>query len=131
MAFQRHVAQFSRVEEEGLSTQGDSSPPARLFSTANGEGESLGLLLVKPRHGFFLWKIHLAMEQIYLPMGGHRPGDFMVACKWESQRQILILILMDVIRFDRTVRAGELVGRGCFFPACTVPQPTLARPRWV
>lgn len=37
---------------------------------------------------------------------------------------------MDVIHFNRTVQAGELVGRGCF-PACTVPQPTLARPKLV
>ena len=85
MPFQRRVAQFSRVEEEGLTTQGDGPPPAWLFATANEEGESPGILLVKPHHGFFLWKIHLAKEQIYLLMGGHRPGDLMVACKWESQ----------------------------------------------
>lgn len=40
------------------------------------------------------------------------------------------VILMDVINFNRTVQAGELVGRGCF-PACTVPQPTPARPKLV
>lgn len=38
------------------------------------------------------------------------------------------VILMDVIHFNRTAWAGELEGRGCFFPACTVSQPTLARP---
>lgn len=42
----------------------------------------------------------------------------------------MLSILMDVIHFNRTVQAGELVGRGCF-PACTVPQPTLARPKLV
>lgn len=44
---------------------------------------------------------------------------------------IVAVILMDVIHFNRTVGAGELVGRGCFFPACTVPLPTLAWPKLV
>lgn len=47
--------------------------------------------------GLFFWKIHfggtqspsLGMEQIYSPMGGHLPGDFMVVCKWESQQSML------------------------------------------
>lgn len=38
------------------------------------------------------------------------------------------VILVDVIHFNRTAWAGEPEGRGCFFPACTASQPTLARP---
>lgn len=38
------------------------------------------------------------------------------------------VILMDVIHFNKTAWAGELEGRGRFFSACTVSQPTLARP---
>lgn len=38
------------------------------------------------------------------------------------------VILMDVIHFNRTVWAGELVESSCFLAACTVSQPALARP---
>lgn len=80
------MAQFSSVQEEG--------PRFLPLQMTREGGESLGHLLVKPHHGLFFWKIHfggtqspsLVTEQIYSPIGGHLPGDFMVACKWESQQ---------------------------------------------
>lgn len=118
MAFQRGVAQFSSVEE---------GPHSFPLQTTGREVRALGL---------FFWKIHLGgtlspslgMEHLFT----HGRAPF-----WRLHGGVQVgiaavdaVILMDVIHFNRTVQAGELVGRGCF-PACTVPQPTLARPTLV
>lgn len=135
----RDVAQFSSVEEEGLTAQGHFSPPTQflpLLMTREG-GESLGHLLVKPHQFVFL-------ENSFWWDPKHRcwhGADFFThgrAPSWRRNGGVQVglaavdaVIVTVIVHFNRTVRAGEPVGRGRCFSACTLPQPTPARPRWV
>lgn len=124
---------LSSPGQKGKDSYADLSPLSRslpLQMTRMG-GESLGHLppIEAPPRFFlensFWWDpkpLPWHGADLFPPMERYLPGILMVACKWGSQQW-----LAGVIHFTRAVPAGELVGRGCF-SACTVSQPTLARP---